>query len=156
MIEIPREVVRRIGAHAHAAYPEECCGFLLGVAAEQARIIESRPAKNLATEDRGRRYVIDPLELLRADDDARARALDLIGVYHSHPDHPAEPSEFDRTHAATWYVYLIQGVRKGKPGELRAWRYVEQAERFEAEDLRHAKGDSDGNAPLSRAPRGEP
>ncbi len=132
-IEIQEAVVRAIEEHARATYPEECCGFLIGHAGELRRVIESRRARNLAPENRLRRYLIDPLELLRADDDARAKALDLIGIYHSHPDHPAVPSEFDRSRATSWYTYLILSVKERAPGELTGWRFDEDAKDFRPE-----------------------
>jgi proteasome lid subunit RPN8/RPN11 len=135
LIEIPVGVVRDIGEHAKATYPEECCGFLLGSEGEPRRVIESQRAKNAAPEQRTRRYVIDPLELLRADDAARARGLDLIGIYHSHPDHPAEPSEFDRSRAVGWYTYLILGIEDRKPRAMTAWRFDESTQRFLPEKI---------------------
>ncbi len=95
MIEITAAVFRAMEGHAREAFPEECCGFLLGHVSEPRRVEEAKRAKNVAVADRTRRYEIDPLELLHADDDARTRGLDLVGIYHSHPNHPAAPSEFD-------------------------------------------------------------
>ena len=135
MIEIPRTVVRAIEEHARAAFPEECCGFLLGSATEPRRLVEARRAKNTAPEDRARRYVIDPLELLHTDEEARAKHLDLIGIYHSHPNHPAAPSEFDRSRAANWYSYVILSIRDRRPGDLTAWRFDESGRRFEPEEI---------------------
>src|SRR5205823_732579 len=94
VIEITAAVFRAMEGHAREAFPEECCGFLLGRLSEPRRVEEAKRAKNVAVADRSRRYEIDPLELLHADDDARARGLDLVGIYHSHPNHPAAPSEF--------------------------------------------------------------
>jgi proteasome lid subunit RPN8/RPN11 len=89
----------------------------------------------VATEDRFRRYVIDPLELLHADDEARDRGLDLIGIYHSHPNHPAAPSEFDRSRATPWYSYVILSIVDRKPREIAAWRFDDSTKRFEPEEL---------------------
>ena len=71
-------------------------------------------------EDPGResernRFLIDPLEQLRVEKDARARGLDVLGYYHSHPDHPARPSNYDREHAWPWYSYVIVSVQRGEP-----------------------------------------
>lgn len=144
MIEIPKAVVAAIGRHARESFPEECCGFLIGQAKEPRRIVEARRAKNVAEENRGRRYRVDPLELLHADEDARARRLDLIGIYHSHPNHPAIPSEYDTAQAASWYTYIIQGVVEREPRELTAWRFDETARRFEREDLRTRRVEEGG------------
>ena len=134
-IEIPEAVVRAIEDHARETYPEECCGFLIGDATEPRRVVESRRATNAAEEERGRRYTIDPLELLRADDAARQSELDLIGIYHSHPDHPAAPSEFDRSRAAGWYTYVILNVENGDPKDLTAWVYDEGSGKFRPDPL---------------------
>jgi len=134
-IEIPQALVRAIEDHARETYPEECCGFLIGDATEPRRVVESRRARNTAKEERGRRYTIDPLELLHADDAARASKLDLIGIYHSHPDHDAVPSEFDRSRAASWYTYVILSLENGDPKDLTAWMYDEGSGKFRPDPL---------------------
>src|SRR5207244_6350967 len=124
-IESPKAVLRTIQDHAREAYPEECGGFLIGHASAPRRVLESRRARNVATENRSRRYTIDPLELLRVDDDVRKKSLDLIGIYHSHPAHPAAPSEYDRSRAASWLSCVIVSVVESHPTAMTAWRYAE-------------------------------
>ena len=136
-IEIPSAIRRAIEDHSRATYPEECCGFLLGRATEPREVVASRRAKNVSTENRARRYVIDPLELLHTDDEARTKGLDLIGIYHSHPNQPAAPSEFDRSHAASWYSYLILRIVDGEPADLTAWLYDERTGTFRPESIVH-------------------
>lgn len=136
MIEIPKPVVGAIEDHARETFPEECCGFLIGKSGEPRRVIGSVRAKNVASENRTRRYEIDPLELLRADDAARAKRSDLIGIYHSHPNHPAVPSEFDRSRASSWYSYVILRIVDRHPKELTAWRFDETTQTFLPEELR--------------------
>lgn len=80
-----------------------------------------RRAKNVVETNRMRRYVIDPLEQLAAEKETRATGNEILGFYHSHPNHPAEPSEFDRSHAWPWYSYVILSIVDGKPADLRAW-----------------------------------
>ncbi|HYV08506.1 MAG TPA: M67 family metallopeptidase [Thermoplasmata archaeon] len=138
-IEIPKAVVRAIEDHARDAFPEECCGFLFGHADESRRVVEVRLAKNVASEDREHRYVVDPLELLHADNEARAKGLELIGIYHSHPNHPAAPSEFDRSRAASWYSYLILRIVDRQPRELTAWLFDEGTRRFEPDEVVHPR-----------------
>src|SRR5437870_10008062 len=87
------------------------------------------------TENRARRYSIDPLELLHADDDARKKSLELIGVYHSHPDHPAAPSEYDRSRAASWLSYVIVSVVDREPKDVTAWQFDETARLFRPEAI---------------------
>jgi proteasome lid subunit RPN8/RPN11 len=136
-IEIPKAVLRAIEDHAREAYPEECCGFLLGHVGEPGRVQRSQRARNVATENRKRRYVIDPLELLHADEKARKEGLDLIGVYHSHPDHPAAPSEYDRSRAGTWFSYVILSIVGRQPKDATSWRFDEAAAKFDREDIVH-------------------
>ena len=138
-IEIPKAVVRAIEDHARDAFPEECCGFLFGHADESRRVVEVRLAKNVASEDREHRYVVDPLELLHADNEARAKGLELIGIYHSHPNHPAAPSELDRSRAAGWYSYLILRIADGQPKELTGWVFNEKIRRFEPDEIVHPR-----------------
>jgi len=147
VIEIQEAAIKVIEDHARDAFPEECCGFLFGHPGEPKRMIEARRAKNIASEDRARRYVIDPLELLRADDEARMRGLDLIGIYHSHPNHPAVPSEFDRSRATPWYSYLIMSIVDREPGESTAWRFDESTKRFEREEILRSREKADSRRP---------
>jgi len=98
-------------------------------------VIEARRGKNIATEDRARRYVVDPIEMLHVDDEARTKGMDLIGIYHSHPNHPAVPSEFDRSRATPWYTYVILSIVDRQPQEVAAWRFDESTKRFEREEI---------------------
>lgn len=139
MISVSEAVVKDIEVHGRESFPEECCGVLLGHAGEPRRAVEARRVKNVATEDRTRRYVIDPLDLLHADNAARSRSLDLIGIYHSHPNHPAKPSEFDRSRAAGWYSYLILSIVEREPAELTAWRFDQSGGVFRSEELRRGE-----------------
>src|SRR5437660_12825028 len=104
MLQLGEYAIGVIQSHAIEAFPEECCGFLLGHVGEPKRVIEARRGKNIATEDRARRYVVDPLEMLHVDAEPRAKGMCLSGIYHCHPIHPAVPSEFDRSHAPTGSV----------------------------------------------------
>jgi proteasome lid subunit RPN8/RPN11 len=78
--------------HARSAYPDECCGFLLGRGSCERRIHRALSALNTSKGARAKRFKIDPMELIRADEEANRSTLDLVGVYHSHPDAPAQPS----------------------------------------------------------------
>lgn len=119
--------LRAIEAHAEAHYPEEGAGLILGEEAgerRQAREIVPLPNRRGAGE-RGHRYQIDPLDTLAAEDQADALGLQIIGVFHSHPDHSAAPSQTDLHFAVPWYSYLITSVRNGRAQETRAWRLNE-------------------------------
>ncbi len=80
-----------------------------------------RRAKNVVETNRERRYVIDPREILSMEKEMRGTGQEILGFYHSHPNHPAEPSEFDRSHAWPWYSYVILSIVDRKPADLRAW-----------------------------------
>jgi proteasome lid subunit RPN8/RPN11 len=107
---------------AAEAYPEEACGFLFGKTdANQVIIEEAIMVRNQAGENRERRFAIRPEDYRAAERYADQNGLNLVGIYHSHPDHPAEPSEHDRRQALPGLSYLIVSVRQGRPRELRSW-----------------------------------
>jgi proteasome lid subunit RPN8/RPN11 len=134
VLKLSAEHWQAIAAHAQRTYPEECCGLLLGrLVGEEKALVEVREIANTWSSDvmnelaselplsKTHRYWIAPEDLLREMKDARANALEIIGVYHSHPDHPAEPSECDRRLAWSQYSYIIVSVQQGKAGDLRSW-----------------------------------
>ncbi len=141
-----------IRAHGIRDYPNECCGILFGRADGRAKeVVEVVPMSNvrhdprraqevLPLEQPGResernRFLIDPMEQLKAEKEARKRGLDVVGYYHSHPDHPARPSEYDRVHAWPWYSYVIVSVERGEPKALTSWVLSEDRSRFDEETL---------------------
>jgi len=115
---------RRMQELGEAAYPNEGCGILLGQPGRgqaEADVTEVRAGTNLR-EDRARdRYILDPRDILRAEKDARAADLEVIGFWHTHPDHPARPSQYDAEHAWPDYVYVIMAVHEGKQVDATAW-----------------------------------
>jgi proteasome lid subunit RPN8/RPN11 len=122
--------------HASASYPEECCGFLIGEAGAAATVVARvAPAGNEREESRHNRFLIHPEAVLAAHKEARALGLDVVGYYHSHPDHPAQPSEFDREHAWPGLSYVIVSVQAGSAAEARSWRLSDDRERFEEEEI---------------------
>ncbi len=152
MLKLNVEHLDAIQRHAAADYPAECCGVLLGNhAGEVKRVTEVSPLANLRhdaaraqeivplenpeRESELNRFLIDPREQLRVEKDARARGLTVLGYYHSHPDHPARPSEYDREHAWPWYSYVIVAVEKGRPRDSRSWVLSEDRSGFQLEQL---------------------
>ncbi|HWP35029.1 MAG TPA: Mov34/MPN/PAD-1 family protein [Thermodesulfobacteriota bacterium] len=111
-----------IFAHGARDYPNEACGLLLAPRGEPARLVEAHPVANLNTERARDRYTLDPAGLKRVAAAAAAAGLEVAGVYHSHPDHPARPSETDRAQAWGGWIYLVLRVAGGRPEELRAFR----------------------------------
>jgi proteasome lid subunit RPN8/RPN11 len=123
-----------VRGHGARTYPEECCGFLLGrVEGADTRVTRVLPADNERGDSRHNRFVIGPEIVLAAHKAARGAGLSVVGYYHSHPDHPAEPSEFDREHAWPGVSYLIVAVRGGAAAEARSWRLRDDRERFTEE-----------------------
>lgn len=130
-----REEIRRHGA---AEYPHECCGLLLGQFDEGGRkiVMEVYPVSNAREETaRHNRSLILPEELMRGERYARQLKLDVVGNYHSHPDHPAVPSAFDLEHAWPTWSYVIVSVRQGKAADLRAWELEADRSRFNDERI---------------------
>jgi proteasome lid subunit RPN8/RPN11 len=112
------EEIRR---HGEAAYPAECCGVLVGRAeAEAKEVVRLAPAVNRRTDD-PHRYLIAADDLRRLEAEVRAAGQEIVGYYHSHPDHPARPSAFDTEHAWPWYSYLIVRIDRGRGADLASW-----------------------------------
>lgn len=127
--------------HALEAWPEECCGFLYGTEGIVREISHAGQSTNIKSENRRKRFEIDPLEYLQAEKYAMANNLELVGIYHSHPDHPAVPSEHDREQASGYFSYIIVAVSKNKINQIRSWQLNDQ-HMFEEEeiiDLNHVK-----------------
>ena len=125
-----------IRAHAAKDYPHECCGFLVGKS-EGSKVTVTRiiPAANTRDDSPRNRFEIDPGELVKTDRAARAEGLGVVGFYHSHPDAPAQPSEFDREHAWPGYCYVIVSVRQGIPREMRDWLLRDDRSGFDEDPM---------------------
>ncbi|MDR1947006.1 MAG: M67 family metallopeptidase [Desulfovibrio sp.] len=133
MIRLPRHLRLNIRAEGEAAYPDECCGILLGtVDAQDGRTVEElRPVVN--TRESGERYHrfrMEADEILLAERFAQSRGLEILGFYHSHPDRPAAPSDYDLEHALPWYSYVIVAVARGKARAVSCWRAADDRSRF--------------------------
>jgi proteasome lid subunit RPN8/RPN11 len=126
----------QIRAHGAETYPHECCGGLLGVDGEAGREVRALfPLVNRRDDSPRNRFSITPDDFRSAERAAREAGLDLIGWYHSHPDHPALPSEYDREHAWPWYSYIIVSVAKAEAQAMASWRLADNRVRFEPEKI---------------------
>ncbi|MCC7509524.1 MAG: M67 family metallopeptidase [Planctomycetes bacterium] len=135
MLTITPAIKASIEVHAVEAYPHECCGVLVGRIDAGGRVaVESARTGNLNTQRAHDRFDLDPKDYMRIDRDARARGLDIVGIYHSHPDHPARPSETDLAAAWEGYSYIIVAVNQGKPGDFHSFELGEGV--FRQEELR--------------------
>lgn len=135
-IHITGAQAAEMSAHLSQAYPEEGCGVLLGRESRNLRVVHELVAfPNQREDSRHNRYLIAPEQFLAAEKRARERTLDVVGIYHSHPDHPAEPSQFDLDHAWPYYSYVIVSVQQGEVADARSWRLKEDRSRFDSEPL---------------------
>jgi proteasome lid subunit RPN8/RPN11 len=128
---------QQIEREAAAAYPNECCGIMYGKDAGGERVVSTLEAvPNVFDEvERYHRFSISPKQLMDAERRAASRGELVIGFYHSHPDHPARPSEYDREHGWPFYSYVIIAVAKGAPDKMTSWLLSEQTEQFEEQTI---------------------
>ena len=121
----------RIRDLAAAAYPDEGCGVMLGTfAGGRVEVVDASSGNNLNTERSRDRYLLDPDDIVRADREARQRGLDVVGFWHSHPDHPARPSQFDTDHAWVDYVYVIVNTTADGAGDLNGFTLDDEGAPF--------------------------
>jgi proteasome lid subunit RPN8/RPN11 len=131
MIRLSKNNVDKIELHAEQTYPEECCGMMLGFSKNGTHFIEEIiKIDNSQDENRRRRFFITPEQYRRAEQLAREWKMELLGFYHSHPDHPAAPSVFDTDHALPWFTYIIVSVKQGKAAAMTTWLLNEERTRF--------------------------
>lgn len=136
MLRLGEPLMEQIHAHGVRDYPNECCGALLGREEARDRTVRGLlPLANQRSDSPQNRFSITSEEVRRAEKEARAKGWELIGWYHSHPDSPARPSDFDREHAWPWYSYIILQVEKGEPREMRSWRLDQDRTRYEEETI---------------------
>ena len=135
---LPSELRKQIEDEGVAAYPNECCGILIG--SEKVRKVDRIVAMANAfdPQERYHRFSIDPLLLASAEESAAAEGRAVIGFYHSHPDHPARPSEYDRTHVPPWnfYSHVIVAIEKKRPAAMTCWVFNEDTEQFDEQSIR--------------------
>ena len=136
ILKLSKDVLDKIHAHGELAYPEEGAGFLLGVENGLRDVQAIFPLTN-SREDSARhnRYLITPKDYLKAELETDRLGLSLLGVFHSHPDHPNRPSEFDREWAQPFFSYIITSVDSGKAIESRSWRLTEDRSQFIEEEI---------------------
>jgi proteasome lid subunit RPN8/RPN11 len=138
MIALTQQQKDEISRHGEAEYPHECCGLLVGRFTEDGHkaLVEVYPVSNAREEEaKHNRSLILPREYMRGERYARERGLEVIGNYHSHPDHPAIPSQFDLDHAWPTWSYIIVSVREGRGAELRSWEMETDRSRFNEEEI---------------------
>ena len=136
VVKIQESLLHRIQSHGVETYPHECCGALLGRDEAAGReILDLLPLANRRDDSPRNRFEVTPDDVRLAEKTGREKGLDLIGWYHSHPDAPARPSEFDREHAWPWYSYIIVSVQKGEPKDTTSWRLYDDRGAYDAEAI---------------------
>jgi len=124
--------------HAERDYPYECCGLLIGRFLDHGRkqVMGIYPISNAREEEHKRnRFLIRPEELMRGEQTAKALKLEVLGFYHSHPDCPAVPSQYDLDHAWPTYSYVVVSVLKGTAQALRSWELQIDRSQFNEEEI---------------------
>lgn len=134
-IALDEQAVEVINQHGVAAFPFECCGFLYGNETTGRTITLALPVTNSKDGDQRRRFEISPIDYMRAEQFALQNNLSLLGVYHSHPNHPAIASEHDLAVAMPFFSYVIVSVVEGKVADLKSWRLRNEERTFEEETV---------------------
>jgi proteasome lid subunit RPN8/RPN11 len=147
-LKMSAEVAQQIRQHGAQTYPHECCGALLGrddvdgdvtaavgVQLPLREIAALFPLTNRREDSPHNRFSVTAEDVRDAEKAAREKKLDVVGWYHSHPDHPARPSQYDREHAWPWYSYVIVSVANGKPVEMTSWRLSDDRSEYDCEEI---------------------
>ena len=135
-LQLKDDVDRAIRAHGVETYPNECCGALYG---RDGVVTATYALPNTTEEGPRRRFLVRPQDYRDAETRATELKVDLLGFYHSHPDHPARPSQYDLDHAWPFFSYIIVAVRAGTSEDMTSWRLREDRSAFDEESLTHAE-----------------
>jgi proteasome lid subunit RPN8/RPN11 len=137
MVYLTEEHIKQIEAHGERTYPYECGGMLIGRFEDRRKtVLELLPMENaMAETEQHNRVLILPKDVLRAERFAREKRLDVVGYYHSHPDHVARPSQFDLDHALPVWTYIIVSIEGGKAVDTRAWEMENDRSKFNEEKI---------------------
>jgi proteasome lid subunit RPN8/RPN11 len=145
-IALSNAIVDAIHAHGRETYPNECCGALIG---RDGVVTETLALPNTTEEGPRRRFLVRPGDYRAAEARAGQVGQDLLGFYHSHPDHPARPSQYDLDHAWPHFSYVIVSIVSGQPADLRSWRLREDRSQFDEEAIADANQSSHSNTAAS-------
>jgi proteasome lid subunit RPN8/RPN11 len=151
---ISKELAEGIRRHGAETYPHECCGALLGRdgsltqhhdahaddGTPRREILALHPLVNRREDSPRNRFEVTPRDVIEAEKAANSQNLEVVGWYHSHPDHPARPSQYDRDHAWPWYSYMIVSVVNGEPREMTSWRLDDDRGEFSVEPIEIRQG----------------
>ena len=137
MLKLSRQIENEIRQAGADAYPNECCGIMFGSEDGDDHVVKSlRPIVNARESgEQYHRFLITAEDMMQAELEARRLGLEIVGFYHSHPDHPAQPSDYDRDHALPFYSYIILRVAQGRPELMTSWQLRLSREAFDSEEL---------------------
>ena len=156
MIRLSEVHLDAVRAHGVETFPNECCGVILGDVEAGIKVVqEIRPLPNVfepsaefetsvlpngaetpvSEVGQERRYLVSPDQMFALMQEERRTKRKILGFYHSHPNHPALPSEYDRVWASPWYTYIIVSIRDRQPADLTAWRLDDDGAKFESEEM---------------------
>ena len=134
ILKLSKESQEGMQKHAEATYPYECCGFFYGSNGDVREIGEIKEVTNSKEGDQRRRFEVSPLDYMGAEKYALESGQELLGIYHSHPDHPAIPSEHDLKQAVPFFSYIILAVKQGTLEDTKSWQLNDENE-FEQEQI---------------------
>lgn len=136
MLILSSEIAKGIRDYGARDYPNETCGAMLGIDNGEGREIRALfPLTNRRDDSPRNRFSITADDFRAAERAAKQQGLELVGWYHSHPDHPARPSEYDRQHAWPWYSYVIVSVAAGEPRDISSWQLTDDRSAFQPEEI---------------------
>jgi proteasome lid subunit RPN8/RPN11 len=148
LVTLADGVAQAIRRHGEETYPHECCGALVG---EGSRVVAVVALPNTTEEGPRRRFLVRPSDYRLAEQRANELGQELLGFYHSHPDHPARPSQYDLDHAWPTFAYVIVSVQSGTAREMTVWFLEDDRSRFEGGEL---DGDEDPDSDTAQAVHG--
>ncbi len=141
MITLSASQIEAIEAHGIETFPHECCGVILGEVIGQTKVVrELRRLDNVHEDGHERRYLISPDEMFQLLREERTTGVKVLGFYHSHPNHPAVPSGYDRDWASPWYTYIIVSILDGTPDNLTAWVLDDDGAEFLPDEILSTEG----------------
>ncbi|MBQ9446383.1 MAG: M67 family metallopeptidase [Victivallales bacterium] len=135
MLKLTKQIEEEIRQAGEKAYPNECCGIMFGSEEGDDHVVKSlKPIDNARESDEQyHRFLITAEDMMQAELEVRKQRLEIVGFYHSHPDHPSKPSDYDRDHALPFYSYIILRVAEGKADLMTSWRLQLSREAFDSE-----------------------
>lgn len=138
MITIEQKALKLMVQDAETSFPNECCGFFYGTEDEQGNrvVLEAQIVENSKEGDQRRRFEISPFDYMKAENYAIKNELILLGVYHSHPQHPAIASQHDLAKAMPYFSYVILSIIDAKTNDIKSWRLLDSGEKFEEETVK--------------------